>query len=75
MAKRGWIGAIDQQELDRRETIRQAFYRAKATKDTRGFWKIMRDAGIPDDSALAVQLYGQWREMIGEIRKRKKPSA
>jgi len=71
----GSRGARDEKELDRRETIRKAFYRALAAKDTPGFWKIMRDAGIPDDSELAVKLYGQWRERIGEVWTRKQPDA
>ena len=75
MAKRGWIGARDTKELDRRQTIRQAFYRARAAKDTRGFWKIMRDAGIPDGDPLALRLYEQWRVMIGEVSQHKKPDA
>ena len=67
MAKRGWIGARDKKEIERRQKIREAFKRALADKDTPGFWKIMRDAGIPDDSAQALQLYEQWRELIGEV--------
>ena len=67
MAKRGWIGARDKKEIERRQKIREAFKRALAAKDTPGFWKIMRDAGIPDDSAQALQLYAQWRELIGEV--------
>ena len=35
----------------------------------------MRDAGIPDDSELAVKLYGQWRERIGEVWKHRQPDA
>ena len=71
MGKRGKIGAVDEKERERRQKIRDAFYRALRAKDTRGFWKIIRDAGIPEESELAVQLYGQWRELIGEVRRHK----
>jgi hypothetical protein len=71
MAKRGWIGAIDRKEPDKRQKIREAFERALAAKDTPEFRKIIRDAGIPDDSERAVKLYAQWRELIGEVWRRK----
>ena len=67
MGKRGKIGAVDEKERERRQKITQAFYRALRAKDTRGFWQIIRDAGIPEESELAVKLYGKWRELIGEV--------
>ena len=67
MGKRGKIGAVDEKERERRREISAAFYRALRAKDTRGFWKIIRDAGIPEQSVLAVKLYEQWREVIGEV--------
>jgi formiminotetrahydrofolate cyclodeaminase len=60
MGKRGEIGAVDQRERERRQKIRDAFNRALAAKDSRAFWEIMRAAGIPDESELAVKLYAQW---------------
>ena len=72
MGKRGKIGAFDEGEHERRQTIRRAFQRALATKDARDFWEIMRCAGIPEESDLAVKLYDQWRELIGEVWSRKR---
>ena len=72
MGKRGWIGAVDEKERERRQEIRAAFYRALRAKDTRGFWQIIRDAGIPEEGELAVKLYGQWRELIGEVPRHKR---
>ena len=67
MAKRGKRGARDEKEREKRQEIRAEFYRALRAKDTRGFWQIIRDAGIPGQSELAVKLYEQWRELIGEV--------
>ena len=67
MGKKGKIGAFDEKERERRQKITQAFYRALRAKDTRGFWHIIRDAGIPEESEMAVKLYEQWREVIGEV--------
>ena len=71
MAKRGKRGAVDVKERERRQEIRAEFYRALRAKDSRGFWKIIRDAGIPEQGDLAVKLYEQWRELIGEVWRHK----
>ncbi|MBI4480092.1 MAG: hypothetical protein HY651_08730 [Acidobacteria bacterium] len=71
MAKRGWIGARDQKERDRRQKIVEAFKEARAANNKRAFWKIIRLAGIPDDDPQIPELYRLWCDVFDEDRRYK----
>ena len=71
-AKRGWRGARDQKELDRRQAIRNAFMDAFLAGKRGDFWKIMRIAGIPDDDPQIPELYEMWCELF-DAKKPNKP--
>ena len=60
-------GAYDRRERERRKAISDVYWKAVKTKDTRLFWKAIRIAGIPEDGEKAMELYGKFREAIGEI--------
>jgi hypothetical protein len=61
MAKRGWIGARDQKELDRRRAIFEAYKEALEANRPGDFWKVMRICGIRDDDPRIPEFQELWR--------------
>ena len=70
MGKRGWIGARDQKELDRRKLIRDAVREAVAANRRGDFWKVMRIAEIRDDDPKVPEYYELWCAAFDEAQRR-----
>ena len=70
MGKRGWIGARDQKELDRRQGIRDALREALAADRKGDFWKVMRIAGIRHDDPKIAEYYELWCAAFDAAKRR-----
>jgi len=70
MGKRGWIGARDQKELDRRKVIRDAVREALAANKKGDFWKVMRIAQIRHDDPKIPEYYELWCAAFDEAQRR-----